>query len=255
MNALAHNTQNDNRKVEFHAFVREKAREAAMGKDALPALAIGFVRAIYDGVEDPAKDANGEDAATRMFKMYSAAEGKKAFHDRSKSSQKAQVSKFKQLEKAASNPKFDFVDVLNRGVTIYQKAMDDEIEVKSPFPAYVGLAREQLKQDEELSDEQIFAVVTKSEVTREVTVEGQLKKAAKILEDLITGEKHPGVIDQTPEVLMAAEQLNARLAQLVALEQKRKDDEALAEIYSRRAEEATMVITKEAANSGAHSAA
>jgi len=225
MNALAHNTQNDTRQADFHAFVREKGREAAMGKDALPALAIGFVRAIYDNVEDASKDANGEDAAVRMFKLYAASEGKKAFHDRSEGSQKAQISKFRQLQNAASNPKFDFVDVLNRAVTIRQTAIDDGIDVKSPFPAYVDVAREQLKMDDELDDAMIFAAVTKSEVTKEVTLEGQLKKAAKILEDIITGEKHPGVHDNSPEVMVAAEQINTRLTAVVAL---RTQQEAIA---------------------------
>ena len=217
MSALAHNTQNDTRLAEYEAFVREKGREDAMGKDALPGLAVGFVRAVYDAVIDPAKDKNGEDAATRTFKLYAASSGKKAYHDRSAASQKVQVSKFKQLEKAAGNPKWDFVDILNRAIVIRQKAMDDEIEVKSPFPAYVDVAREQLKLDDEMSDDMIFATVTKSESTREVTLEGQLKKAAKILEDIITGEKHPGICDQSQEVITASEQLNARISGLVTL--------------------------------------
>jgi len=217
MTALAHNLTNDTREVEFDAFTRDAARTDAAGNDALPGWAIAFVRAVSDGVFTVAKDANGEDAAMRKFKIYATAKGKKAFHDRSETSQKAQVSKLRQLMNAAANPKFDFVDVLNRAVTIRQGAIDDGLEVKSPYPAYVDIAREQLKQDDELSDEQILSVVCKNEVTREVTVEGQLKKAYKILEDLIAGEKHPGVQDQTPEVLMAAEQLHTRIATLVTI--------------------------------------
>ena len=212
---LAHNTQNDTRFADAMAVVRELGRDAASGKDALPNLAVHFVRQIYDGVFTPDKDANGEDAATRIFKEYAKSEGKKAFHDRTEASQKVNISKLKQLEKAAANPKFDFVDVLNRAITIRQTAIDDGIEVKSPYPAYVDVARAQLKLDEEMDDAMIFAAVTKSETTREVTLEGQLKKAAKILEDIITGEKHPGVQDSSPEVMMAAEQLNVRLTSLM----------------------------------------
>ena len=226
---------NDTRHDDFIKVVKEFGRDSATGKDALPGLAIAFTRAVYDGYLDPAKDKNGEDAATRTFKVYSAAEGKKAFHDRSEGSQKAQISKFRQLQNAAANPKYDFVDVLNRAVTIRQTAIDDGLDVKSPFPAYVDVAREQLKIDDELDDAVIFATVTKSEVTKEVTLEGQLKKAAKILEDIITGEKHPGVHDNSPEVLIAAEQINARLTQLMTAEQQRKDDATLAEIAARRA--------------------
>ncbi len=224
MTALAHNLANDTREEEFDAFTKKKGGEHAVGNEALASWAIGFVRAVADGVFPIAKDANGEDAATRKFKLYATAKGKKAFHDRSEGSQKAQVSKLRQLMNAAAHSKFDFVDVLNRGVTIRQEAIDNGIEVKSPYPAYVDLAREQLKQDDELSDEQIYAIVCKNEVTREVTVEGQLKKAYKILEDLIAGEKHPGVQDQTPEVLMAAEQLHTRITTLVT---KREANEKL----------------------------
>jgi hypothetical protein len=217
MNALAHSLTNDNREAEFDAFTREKGRDHAVGNDALPSWAIGFVRAVSDGVFDIAKDANGEDAAMRKFKLYASSKGKKAYHDRSEGSQKAQASKVRQLMNAAANPKFDFVDVLNRGITIRQTAIDDGIEVKSPFPAYVDLAREQLKQDDELDDAQIYAAVTKNEVTREVTVEGQLKKALKIVEDLIAGEKNPGVVDQSPEVMQVGELLNTRLSEVISL--------------------------------------
>jgi hypothetical protein len=223
---------NDTRLADFKAFVREKAKEAALGGDALPAFAIGFVRAVYDGVIDVAKDANGEDAATRWFKEYSAIQGKKAFHDRSKASQKVQISKFKQLQDAASNPKYDFVDVLNRAITIRQTAIDDDIEVKSPFPAYVDCAREQKKLDDEMDDAMIFATVTKTESTREVTVEGQLKKAQKIIDDLIAGEKNPGVMDNSPEVMQVGELLNTRIADIIKLQSEREAlEKALAAGY------------------------
>jgi hypothetical protein len=227
---VLHNLTNDTREAEFDTFTREKGRESATGKDALPAWAIGFVRAVYDGVFPTAKDANGEDAAMRKFKMYAASEGKKAYHDRSQGSQKAQVSKVRQLMNAAANPKYDFVDVLNRGITIRQEAIDAGIEVKSPFPAYVDLAREQLKQDDELDDATIYAVVIKNEVTREVTVEGQLKKALKIVEDLIGGEKNPGVIDQSPEVLQVGELLNTRISEVVALREANEKVEKAIEL-------------------------
>ena len=215
--SLAHNTTNDTRLADWRAFVRECGANEAKGDDAMPGFAVGFVRAISDGIISPDKDTNGDDAAAREFKEYTKAKGKKAFHERSEGSQKAQCSKLRQLQKAASNPKFDFVDVLNRAVTIRQTAIDDGVEVKPAFAAYVDTAREQLKIDDELGDDVIFATVTKSESTREVTLEGQLKKAAKILEDIQTGEKWAGVRDQSQEVITATEQLNARIGQLAQL--------------------------------------
>jgi hypothetical protein len=220
MNATVHTLKNDTRLEEFEQFVKDQGKASAMGDEALPVFAIGFVRAVYDGVVDVAKDANGDDASTRYFKKYAAAEGKKKFHDRSTNSQKAQVSKLKQLEKAASNPKFDFVDVLNRGVTIRQQAVKDGIEVKSPFPAYVDLAREQLKQDDELTDDVIYSTVVKSDTTKEKTLEGELKAIAKKLEKIVTGENADGIIDQSPEVLVAAEQINQRIKSLMMEQDK-----------------------------------
>jgi hypothetical protein len=223
---------NDTREAEFDAFTREKGRDDAMGNEALASWSIGFVRVISDGVVGPAKDANGEDAATRKFKLYCSAKGKKAFHDRSEGSQKAQASKIRQLQNAAANPKWDFVDVLNRAVTIRQTAIDDGIDVKSPFPAYVDVAREQLKYDDELDDAMIFAAVTKTESTREVTVEGQLKKAAKILEDLITGEKYPGVQDTSAETHAASEAITTRINEIIKLQTEREAlEKALAAGY------------------------
>ena len=50
-NTLAHSTTNDNRPAEFEAFIRENAMERLRwGRMQLPGLAIGFVRAVYDGV-------------------------------------------------------------------------------------------------------------------------------------------------------------------------------------------------------------
>ena len=219
---LAHNLSNDNREAEFDSFTREKGRESAMGKDALPGWAVGFVRAVYDGAFPIDKDSNGEDAALRKFKLYAASEGKKAFHDRSQTSQKVQVSKVRQLMNAAANPKFDFVDVLNRAITIRQQAIADDIEVKSPFPAYVDIARAQLKQDDELDDATIFAVICKNEVTREVTLESQLKKMHKIAEGIISGEKDPGVIDQTSEMLQIEELLRTKINEVVQLRESRE---------------------------------
>lgn len=214
MNATVHTLKNDTRLEEFEQFVKDQGKASAMGDEALPVFAIGFVRAVYDGVIDVAKDANGDDASTRYFKKYAAAEGKKKYHDRSQGSQKAQVSKLKQLEKAASNPKFDFVDVLNRAVTIRQQAVKDGIDVKSPFPAYVDIAREQLKVDDELTDDVIYATVIKSDTTKEKTTVGELKRAQKIIDDVIAGEKYPGVHDNSAEVMIAGEQLAERIKTL-----------------------------------------
>lgn len=214
--SLAHDTTNDTRLQDFMGTVRELGRDSAAGKDALPNLAVAFARAVYDGVVETKADQHGDDAAARVFKTYAASEGKKKVHDRTESGLKANISKLRQIQKASElRSKLDFVDVLNRAHTIRQTAIDDDIDVKPAYAAFVDVAREQLKHDEELDDAMLFAAVTSTTTTKEVTLEGQLKKAQKILEDVIAGEKHPHIKDQSPEVLAAAEQLNARLAMLM----------------------------------------
>jgi hypothetical protein len=247
MTSLAHDTTNDTRLPDFMGTVRELGRASAEGKDALPNLAMAFARAVYDGVIDIAKDKDGLDGAARVFAAYSQAEGKKAMHDRTEKGLKANVSKLRQIGAAASNPKFDFVDVLNRAHTIRQEAKADDIDVKPAYAGFVDVAREQLKQDDELTDEQIFSVVTVTESTKDVTLEGKLKQVGKLLEGIITGEKWKDkdgnpIMDQSPEVIAASEQINTRLAALLTKAQAEQDDKTLAEILERRAANAPKQI-------------
>lgn len=236
MSNLAHDTTNDTRLSDFMSVVHELGREAASGKDSLPNLAISFVRAVADGVIDMSKDASGDDGAARVFKAYATAEGKKAIHDRTENGLKANVSKLRQLGNFAGNPKWDAVDVLNRAIVVRNTARDDELDVKPAYAAFVDVAREQLKHDDALSDDMLRDVVLKSINSREVTLEGELKKIAKHLENVISGEKWPGVQDQSPEVLAAAEQINARLAAMMT---KAQHTEAMKKAY------AAGIITEE----------
>lgn len=240
MSNLAHDTQNDTRLSDFMSVVRELGRDAASGKDSLPNLAVAFVRAVADGVVDMAKDNTGDDGAARVFKTYAASEGKKAVHDRTENGLKANISKLRQLGNFAGNPKWDAVDVLNRAITIRRDAQDNDIDVKPAYAAFVDVAREQLKHDEALTDDMLFATVTKTDKEKEVTLEGKLKKIAKDLENVISGEKWKDVNgnpikDQSPEVLAAAEQINARLAALLTKKQEDEDEAKLAEIMARKA--------------------
>ena len=123
-------TTNDTRYAEFMGEIREFGRNAAMGRDSPPMVAHAFVRAIVDGVLDPAKDSNGDDAAARVFQEDAKAKGEKSVHDRSEESLKANVSKLRQLQKAAEQSKFDLVDVMNRAFTIRDRLVDQKVEVK-----------------------------------------------------------------------------------------------------------------------------
>jgi hypothetical protein len=110
--------------------------------------------------------------------------------------------------------------VLNRTFVIRGQLQDDEQDVKPAYAAYVDIAREQLKQDTELTDDQIDAIVRSGTKTKEKTVEGELKRVQKILEGLITGENKDGLKDQSQEVIVASEQINARLACLMTNEKR-----------------------------------
>jgi hypothetical protein len=235
MASLAHNTQNDTRLSDFMGDVREFGRHAAQGKDSLPNLAVAFARAVQEGYLNPAKDANGRDGAARVFEEYAKAKGKKAIHDRSETGIKANVSKLRQIQIAAGNPKWDFIATLNTAHIIRQQLKENDVDVKAAYAAFVDVAREQLKQDTTLTDGQIEAAVMKSTDTKDKTVEGELKKIATKLEKLITGTGADGLQDQSPEVLAAAEQINQRLAALMSIKQMEADDKQLAAIMARRA--------------------
>ncbi|WP_454627737.1 hypothetical protein [Bradyrhizobium cenepequi] len=219
---LEHNPTNDTRLSDFMTQVRDLGRDEAMGKDALPKLAVAFVRAVVDGVVDMAKDADGNDGAARVYIDYVKAKTKKQVHDRTDAGLKANISKLRQIGTFAGNPKWDAVDVFNRAFTIRADHEKDDISVKPAYAAFVDVAREQLKQDQALTDAEIGAVVMTTSKTKEVTLEGQLQKAHKILEEIITGENKHGIKDQSTEILQAAEQISVRLAALMQQAQQRE---------------------------------
>jgi hypothetical protein len=233
---LAHNpSTNDTRLSDFMTVVRDLGRDEAMGKDSLPKLAVAFVRAVVDGVVEMDKDADGNDGAARVYYDYVKAKTKKQIHDRSDAGLKANISKLRQIGIFASSPKWDAVEVFNKAFTIRADHEKDDIAVKPAYAAFVDVAREQLKQDDQLTDGQIGATVMATSKTKEVTLEGQLQKVHKILEEIITGENKHGIKDQSTEVLQAAENISVRLAALMVQKQDAEDEAKLAEINARRA--------------------
>lgn len=245
MTSLEHDTTNDTRLTDFMTEVREFGRNSAQGKDSLPNLAHAFVRAVCDGVLDVKEDADGHDGAARVFHEYAKSEGKKAVHNRSTDSLKAQISKLRALQKFAANPKWDAVDVMNRAFVIHRDNRDvHELDVKPAYAAYVDLAREQLKQDDALTDAQISAVMCKSTNQREVTLESKLEKIKKTVEGIITGEDKDGIKDQSPEIIQVQELLAQRLAALMQAAQQKLEDDKIAEataIIARRAQSVPQI--------------
>lgn len=232
---LTHNATNDTRLSDFMKEVREEGRNSAMGKDALPALAYKFIRAVADEVIDIAKDADGDDAAARVFKAFANSEGNKQIHDRNGDSVKAQISKLRALQKMASNPKWDAVQVSNDVFATREDYKKDGIDVKPAYAALVDVAREQLKSDQQLTVPEIGCLITPTTTVKEVTLESKLEKIAKQLEEIITGEGKDGIKDQSQEIISASEMISVRRGQLALLKQVAEDDKAQRDLDARKA--------------------
>lgn len=164
------NLSNDNRRA-----VLKKELEA-LGKESVntskPAMALRIVRAAQEGVigEDDAADTFAEYLAGRVKKVTDTNAGMldDEGQGENKNSKKANVSKNKQLLKAAglflTDAKVDFLDVLNRAVTLRGADVKTGVDVKPPFDCFVDLAREQMKNPTAaLDDEQITKKIRKSE--------------------------------------------------------------------------------------------
>ena len=226
MVSLAHNTTNDTRFDDLRKEIREDGKESGKGKDALPRVALRLTRAAADGVINLDKDSDGKDAVSKLYDDYIKSESKQAVHD--KNGVKANASKWRQFVELGLNPNCDGVAVLDRAVMIRDgEFQQDAKSVKGAFPAYLDVARAQKTSDTELTDDEIRTAVRKAD-GKEATVEGELKRAATILDRLVTGEK--GLRDNDPSITQALELVNNRLATLL---QTKRDLELQAEIAAR----------------------
>lgn len=214
MNNLAHSPVNDQRLTDFMSQVRDFGRDSARGRDALPKLAVSFVRAVADGYLDLSKDSTGRDGAARVYEAYVQAETKKSIHNRTDGGLKGNISKLRQLGVFASNPKFDPVAELDRCIARRSELAANEVKVKPAYAAYVDYAREQNKHDDPMSDDQIDETVRVTKAEREVTLVGELEKIQKKIEGFITGEDKHGIKDQSPELIQVQELITQRLAAL-----------------------------------------
>lgn len=231
---LTHSVTNDTRLSDYMKTVREDGRLRAQGRDSLPNLAIRFIRAVADEVIDIGKDADGLDAAARVFTEYANADNNKSVHDRSPDSVKAQISKLRALQKFASNPKWDAVQVGNDVIVAIEDYRKDQIDTKATYAAMVDVAREQLKSDTQLTASEIGVLVLPTTNVREVTLESKLEKIFKQIEEVVTGENKDNIKDDCPELQQAAELVATRKGQIMQLMQTAADDKVLAEIAARR---------------------
>lgn len=206
--------KNDNRFSDLMKKVAKFGEESSLGRDSLPKLAHAVVQAAADGVLDlETKDKNGNDCAAQVYDKYVAAESKKAVHEHSEGGKKANVSKLRQLISVGCSTTIDAVDLMQRAFQAREAMQADDNKVKPAYPFYVEVAREQLKEKSALTQRQLERLACK-DAPKEKTVEGELKRAMKILEDLVTGE---GKVDKdTHELTEAAFQAVKERLQVMA---------------------------------------
>lgn len=219
--------KNDNRFSDLMKKVAKFGEESSLGRDSLPKLAHAVVAAAADGVLDlETKDKNGDDCAAQIYNKYVMAESKKAIHEHSEGGKKANVSKLRQLIAVGCSTTVDAVDLMQRAFQAREAMQADDNKVKPAYPFYVEVAREQLKEKSPLTDRQLERLACK-DAPKEKTIEGELKRALKILEDLVTGE---GKVDkdahELTEAAMQAVKERLQVMATLALRKKFLEDAA-----------------------------
>lgn len=215
---------NDKRMLDLLKQVNKFGEEAALGKDSLPKLAHAVVRAAADGVIDTeTKDAKGNDAAAQIYEKYAAGESKKALHEHSAGGKKANISKLRQLISMGAMTTIDAVEVMQDAFDAREGMLkEDGVKVKSSYPYYVDVAREQLKQPNgKLTKQQLESIVQK-EAAAPKELEAVLKAIFSKLEGLTTGENKDKLKDQDDLTIAAFEAIRERLDN-IATERKRAD--------------------------------
>lgn len=214
--------KNDTRYDDLIAQVEQLGAEAALGKDSLPKLAHAVVKASADGVIDAnAKDQNGYDAAHSIYSKYAASEGSKALHEHTKGSAKAQISKLRQLINMGAMTTIDGVLVMQAAFETREELRGTDAKLKPAYAYYVDVAREQLKRDMPLTTEELEEIAIRNE-PKEKGVEDELKRACKILEDLVTGEGRHRLRDDSELTEAAFQAVRERLEEFATLRAREK---------------------------------
>ncbi len=218
---------NDKRLPELLKQVTKFGEEAALGKDSLPKLAHAVVRAAADGAIDletkhKGKDGKDCDVAQYLYEKYANAESKKSIHEHSAGGFKGNVSKLRQLISMGLMTTVDATIVMTDAHEAREGMLKEEgVKVKSAYPFYVDVAREQLKTDKPLTKRELEAISIKDE-PNEKTLEGELKRALKILEGLVTGENRDKIKDDDALTEQAFNAIRDRLSAMATLVARQK---------------------------------
>jgi hypothetical protein len=213
---------NDKRLSDLLKQVGQFGAEASLGKDSLPKLAHAVVRAAADGIIDAdTKDAKGNDSATLIYERYAANESKKAIHEHSSGGKKANISKLRQLISMGVMTTIDAVEVMQAAFEARNAMIADDNKVKSAYPYYVDVAREQLKEKRALTAKELEDIALK-DAPKAKTLEGELKRAMTILEGLMSGENRDKIKDSDALTEAAFHAVKERLDKIATLRQREK---------------------------------
>lgn len=208
---------NDKRLSDLKKQVTKLGEEASLGKDSLPKLAHAVVRAAADGIIDlETKDKDNNDAAASIYAAYAAGESKKAIHEHSEGGKKANVSKLRQLIAMGAMTTVDAVEVMQTAFQAREDMIADSAKVKSAYPFYVDVAREQLKADKALDKSDLEKIALKP-TPEPKELETELKAIMKRLEDLVTGEGKSKLKDSDELTEAAFNAVKERLDKMATL--------------------------------------
>jgi hypothetical protein len=214
---------NDKRKSELFKQVTKFGEEASLGRDSLPKLAHAVVKAAADGIIDAeTKNANGDDAATELYERYAKAESKKAIHEHSSGGKKANISKLRQLINLGAMTTVDGFEVMQDAFQARENMIADDNKVKSAYPFYVDVAREQLKSDKKLDQSTLEGLAMKDAPAApelETVLKGIMKKLEGLTTDGLGKEK---LKDQDALTIAAFEAIRERLDNIATLRQREK---------------------------------
>lgn len=205
-NTLSNSAALEDLRKEAISNVKELGREAAVGEDALPKLALKVVAWAAAGTF-------GEDDAKMLYDNYTDAMSKKAIH--SDGGKAANTSKLRQLLKMGSMTTIDPEDVIERAVVLHKDMRAAKIKTKSAYAAYVDVAKAQIAApNADLTDDEIKAAMSRSE--KEKSAETCLKAAKKQLEEALQFDMQD---DEREAAATALAQVDSALTALVTREE------------------------------------
>lgn len=220
---------NDNRYTKIKAYARTLGEDKAKGEDALPKLAVAIVKAAAEGyitgvknIKSARKDDEGNvimlDHVGELYEEYMEKAGTKAVHERSEDSIDVQISKARKFYELGALPLVDGIVVIDKCHEFYTEVngVKKNKLSKGAYLFYQDVAKAQCHKDNRdaiLSDEAIKALMWKPEAG-EKTVEGELKRALKILDDLVKGAGKQKLQDNDERTALARNLINERLAEL-----------------------------------------